>query len=111
MLFYSLDLHRFFIVVFHVVIPDSVTEIGNWAFSGCSGLTSIVMPNYVSKIGNSAFWGCIGLTSIVIPDSVKSIGNYAFYGCSGLKKIMIPKSTKVGDSAFKGCWDVEIIRK
>ena len=40
-----------------------------------------------------------------------NIGNYACYGCSGLKKIMIPKSTKVGDSAFKGCWDVEIIRK
>ena len=67
-----------------VTIPNSVTSIGNSAFSGCSGLTSITIPNGVTSIGNSAFSGCSGLTSITIPNGVTSIGEKAFEGCSGL---------------------------
>ena len=67
-----------------VTIPNSVTSIGNSAFSGCSGLTSITIPNSVTSIGNSAFSGCSGLTSITIPTGVTSIGNYVFRDCSGL---------------------------
>lgn len=58
-----------------------VTSIGNSAFSGCSGLTSIEIPESVTSIGNSAFAGCSGLTSIEIPNSVTSIGWDAFKGC------------------------------
>jgi hypothetical protein len=47
------------------IIPNSVTSIGDFAFYGCSGLTSITIPNSVTSIGNGAFWGCSGLTSIV----------------------------------------------
>ena len=67
-----------------LVIPDSVTEIGNSAFSYCSGLTSVTIPDSVTEIGNSAFSYCSGLTSVTIPDSVTSIGYAAFDGCSGL---------------------------
>ena len=69
------------------IIPDYVTGIGNYAFYGCSGLTSITIPDSVTSIGYSAFSGCSGLTSITIPDGVTSIGSHAFYGCSSLTSI------------------------
>ena len=70
-----------------VVIPDSVTSIGERAFSGCSSLTSIVIPDSVTSIGGSAFYECSSLTSVVIDDSVTSIGGWAFYNCSSLTNI------------------------
>jgi hypothetical protein len=59
-------------------IPDSVTEIGNRAFSGCTNLTSVTLPNSVTEIGNRAFSGCTSLTSITLPDSVTEIGEGTF---------------------------------
>ena len=85
-------------------IPNTVETIGDGAFRGCSGLTSIVIPNSVKTIGDEAFAGCSGLTSIVIPNSVKTIGDEAFAGCSGLTSIVIPNSVKtIGNRAFTGC--------
>ncbi len=88
------------------VIPtdDSLTSIGNYAFYGCTELTSVTIPDSVTSIGNYAFYKCIGLTSVTIPDSVTSIGNSAFYGCTGLTSITIPDSvTSIGSSAFSSC--------
>ncbi|MDD2961885.1 MAG: leucine-rich repeat domain-containing protein [Muribaculaceae bacterium] len=50
-------------------------------------MASVAIPNSVTSIGDYAFYGCSGLTSVTIPNSVTSIGDYAFYGCSGLKEI------------------------
>ena len=87
-----------------ITIPDGVTSIGGSAFSCCTGLTSITIPNSVTSIGYSAFYGCTGLTSITIPDSVTSIGYSAFDGCTGLTSITIPNSvTSIDDFAFKNC--------
>ena len=72
------------VLVKDLLIPDSVTRIGRYAFSGCSGLTSITIPDSVTSIGERAFIGCSGLTSVAIGNSVTSIGYYAFYDCSGL---------------------------
>ncbi len=82
----------------------SVTSIGNRAFHGCSGLTSVTIPNSVTSIGGSAFRGCSGLTSVIIPNSVTSIGEHAFEDCSRLTSVTIPNSvTSIGKYAFHSC--------
>ena len=87
-----------------VTIPDSVTSIGSSAFYNCTSLTSVIIPDSVTSIGGAAFSGCTSLTSIAIPDSVTSIGNYAFSGCISLTAVTIPDSvTSIGWYAFRGC--------
>ena len=87
-----------------IEIPNSVTSIGWYAFSGCSGLTSVTIPNSVTSIGRSTFSGCSGLTSITIPNSVTSIGEDAFNACSKLTSVTIPNSvTNIGGGTFSGC--------
>ncbi len=88
-----------------VTIPDSVTSIGDRAFSGCTGLTSISIPDSVTRIGFDAFRGCTGLTSITIPNSVTSIGESAFEGCTGLTSVTIGSGvTSIGNYAFRYCY-------
>ena len=87
-----------------VVIPDSVTSIGEFAFSVCSALTSVTIPDSVTSIGRSAFYGCNWLMSVTIPDSVTRIEEFAFSGCTNLTSISIPDSvTRIGKFAFSGC--------
>ncbi len=82
----------------NTIIPNSVTSIGESAFTYCTKLTSILIPNSVVKIGDRAFVSCNGLTSIIIPKSVTSIGNYAFDGCSGLTSVVVDKDNGRYDS-------------
>lgn len=72
-----------------IVIPEnmtydgvtySVTEIGDEAFTGCTGLTSVSLPNSVTTIGQRAFYGCTGLASVIIGNSLSEIGSSAFEG-------------------------------
>lgn len=85
-------------------VPQSVTEIGDFAFADCKGLTSVTIPNSVKSIGDFAFGNCIGLTSVTIPNSVTNIGNYAFERCTGLTSVTIPNSVQsIGEWAFADC--------
>ncbi len=83
-------------------IPESVTSIGNYAFYGCSSLTSVTIPNSITTIGWSAFYNCSGLTSVTIPNSVTSIERNAFAGCSGLTSIIVESENTQYDSR-KNC--------
>ena len=71
-----------------------VVEIKSSAFNGCANLTSIIIPDSVTSIGDFAFENCSGLTSITIPDSVTSIGDHAFYNCSSLTNITVSENNK-----------------
>ena len=103
------------------VIPNSVTHIGDGAFSGCGrplgsedpvGLTSITIPESVTSIGKSAFSRCNRLTSITIPLGVTHIEDWTFNECSGLTDLTIPDGvTGIGEGAFSGCgmpWNPEL---
>jgi len=88
----------------NTIIPNSVTEIDNFAFLGCSNLTSLIIPESVTSIGRAAFDSCTGLTSVSIPNSVTEIGGNAFMHCSGLTDVTIGSSvTYIGSSAFDDC--------
>jgi hypothetical protein len=98
-----------------VIIPNSVTSIERYAFSGCRNLASVTIPDSVTSIGDGAFTDCESLTSVIIPNSVTSIDNGwtydagrsyegAFAGCYSLTSVTIPDSvTSIGSGAFSDC--------
>jgi hypothetical protein len=79
--------------------------IGDYAFSGCSSLTSITLTNSTAtKIGDHTFYGCSKLTSVAIPETVETIGDYAFAGCETFTSVTLPETvTVIGVAAFKNC--------
>ena len=102
----SIDSEAFFNcpILANVVIPQSVTYIGESAFMWFSGLLSVNIPYGITEIGFETFYGCNNLKSITIPSSVRGIAVSAFRGCSSLTSISIPSSVEYVDAAaFKGC--------
>lgn len=87
-----------------IVIPERVKRIGDKAFKGCAGLTSVTIPEGVDRIGELAFVNCRQLRSVNIPKSVTSIGKAAFENCSSLTSAVVPEGTEVIDECmFYGC--------
>lgn len=85
----------------HVVIPNGVTAIADYAFLNNGDITSLTVPSSVRTIGNSAFEGCYNLTSVTLPDSLTSIGKSAFSRCRQLADLRLPTgSVTIGESAF-----------
>ena len=97
-----------------VVLPDSITSIGEKAFNGCESLTSVMFGknSQLSSIGPGAFNYCYSLESITIPESVTNIGSEAFNYCCGLRSVTFGENsqlTSIGDYAFLGCYSLESI--
>ena len=90
-----------------IILPESITTIGESAFSGCSGLTgNLILPDGLTTIEGGAFSGCTGLTgNLILPDGVTTIEGWAFSGCSGFTgNLIIPGNvTTIGEMAFRGC--------
>jgi len=87
-----------------ITIADSVSQLGNGVFSGCSALTSVTLGNYVPSIGYNFCKDCVALTSINLPATLTTIGNSAFENCTSLSDIIIPDSvTELGEATFYNC--------
>ena len=78
----------------HVLVPDTITAIGDGAFKNQKKIITITLPESITSIGHYAFTGCRSLTSIEIPNNVTTIGDYAFKGCKRLPVIDIPESVR-----------------
>ena len=88
----------------NVIIGSSVTVIDRFAFSNCTSLKDVVIPDSVTSIADSAFSGCSSITSVTIPDSVTNIGDNAFDSCASLTGVTFPDSvTSIGRNAFISC--------
>ena len=91
-----------------LVIPDSVTSIGNYTFAYCESLRRLVIPENVTSIGDGVFCGCESLRSFVIPENVTSIGDGAFCGCKSLESLVLPESVgNIIGNPFLG-WNGEL---
>ncbi len=88
----------------NLVLPDSVTNIADSAFSTCSRLLAVTLPSTVTTIGQAAFLDCESLTNITIPPSITNLPNDLFAYCTALNTITIPSNvTSIGGSAFQAC--------
>lgn len=88
----------------NVIVPDTVTTIGQGAFKNCKNLESIVLPKRLQEIYREAFQNCVKLKSIVLPNTIKKIGISAFEGCSSLSSVTLGTGLReIGIWAFNDC--------
>lgn len=93
-----------------IVIGEGVTEIGNYAFYGCSKATSVEIAGSVRKIGEKAFAGCAALSGLSMKNGLEEIGEYAFENCDALMSVSLPGTvTTIGDGAFYSCGALEAV--
>ncbi len=85
-----------------VKIPDTVEEIGNWAFSECTNLKSITLPQSIKVIGRNAFSTCISLKEFTFPSTLEYTGQYVLGGCKNLETVTI-LSDALNEGTFSNC--------
>lgn len=87
-----------------VKLPETVTTIGKGAFASCVSLTSVTLPTTLTEIGDYAFSYCIWLPSISLPETITALGKYAFEGCKKLTEVDFPTNlATIGNGAFSKC--------
>ncbi len=87
-----------------LVIPNTVTKLNNYAFSGSDTITEVTIPTSVKTFGLLTFSNCPNLKKVNLPSNLTSIPDNMFANCSNLTEIEIPKTvTSIGASAFYGC--------
>lgn len=93
-----------------VSMPEGITSIGQYAFSGCQNLESVTLPETLTTLGSDAFSGCQNLESVALPESLTTLGGSAFKSCSSLKAVKIPsKVTAIPDDCFYDCSSLESV--
>ena len=95
--------------VTEVVVPESITVLGDNQFKGLKNLKTIKMHDGITSIGNNTFQGCISLKPFDIPKSLTTIGPTAFHHCYAFDKPIDLSETKVdsiGDAAFYMCYNI-----
>ena len=108
--FYILDDNNKYKEVTEIIIPNTITEIGENQFCGFDNVTSVTIPNGVRSIGEAAFSSCTNLKNITISNSVTSIGDNAFSNCTNLITVEISNSvTSIGELAFSNCTNLASI--
>ena len=91
-------------IVTSVSMPESITSIGQYAFSGCQNLETVALPESLTALGSNAFYSCKLLKTIKIPSGVTAIPSSCFYECSSLESVAIPEGvTTIGSEAFQSC--------
>ena len=75
-----------------IKIPEGVTSINPYTFSGCKNLVEIQLPETLTYIWTGAFWGCVSLKQLQLPDNIGYIGYFAFWGCTSLEEVIVSKS-------------------
>ena len=91
-------------------IPVSVWFIRDYAFEGCSGLTTIIFPDSLANIGSYAFSGCTALINVFLPLGISGISDYAFSNCTNLEFVDIPSRINyIGDRAFSYCPNLKAV--
>ncbi len=89
---------------------DGVKEIGYYAITGLTGLTSLEIPNTVEKFESNYFMGCENLVSVTLPDCITDIESRMFMGCTSLKSIVIPDGVQhINYEAFYGCTSLKSV--
>lgn len=87
-----------------IKLPETIREIGSYAFAWCIYLRSVILPEQLSTIKGSCFWYCKALKSIHLPDNIRSISGQAFCDCENLEEINIPGNcVSIGNDAFTWC--------
>lgn len=93
-----------FLQLQHITIPEQVVSIGYSAFRDCDRLKTITMPKRLDFMGSFAFHNCYQLTEIVIPEGITRLEQYTFHNCFSLSKVVLPSSlVYIGSSAFGNC--------
>ena len=83
-----------------LIVDDSVTAIGDYAFQSCAELTEIVLPNTINSIGDYAFYFCSNLKSVAIPEGVQEIKQGTFSSCDNLEYLYLPASVTIANYAI-----------
>ena len=87
-----------------LTIPDGITKIRDYAFSGCPGITSLTFPASLREIGIETFKGCTGISKLIVPDGLTQIGPSSFFCCSNITSLSLPNSLReIDHEAFEGC--------
>ena len=94
-----------------IIVPTTVTEVGNGAFKGLTSLTRVEFLGSGSlTLGKEAFSGCTNLVEVILPNSVTEIPENCFYNCKAMTSFEVPSSlTKLGAYAFDNCTKLESI--